>query len=371
MANEKKVKSEIVMAESGEFLREYGTKYFLVISEALSIGRVKWSMIPLDTNGKKSVDFYMTTEQMALLCKEISSGLAERKIAADKTNSYPSAYRYVTGDDGSKKVNIGGGEKVPVRIQMQDLTKNYRYMIGINMETLKIMALKFNIYTGMVPVNPSSYYGDIVRVFTKGRREREKYHEALEREINSAANTPQISPDAVLAASMAVQQVMSQQPQSQSSQSVQSSPALSQPSQPSSTPSPETEVSAATTVVKGGKVSAAVEMKSTEKQGNEQKDATSEKKGNVEKRLEEPGGAVENFHVFVKGAKKKAQNGGYYTFPCNIEDQIYKLLFRVEDAEKIKWFDSLEERAATDGTPLRFSGVKKKNCILYTGKATN
>ena len=353
MANEKKVKSEIVMAGSGEFLREYGTNYFLVVSEALSIGRVKWSMIPLDTNGKKSVDFYMTTEQMALLCREISSGLAEKKVIADKENNYPSAYRYTTGDDGSKKLNIGGGSKVPVRIQMQDTTKNYRYMIGMSTETLKIMALKFNIYTGMVPVNPSSYYGDIVRVFTKGRREREKYHEALEREINSAANTPQINPDVVLAASMAAQQVMSQQPQSQSS------PALSQPSQPSSTPSPETEASVATTVVKGGKVSGAVETTSADKQGNE------------EKRSEEPGGVVENFHVFVKGAKKKAQNGGYYTFPCNIEDQIYKLLFRVEDTEKIKWFDSLEERAAADGTPLRFAGVKKKNCILYTGKATD
>lgn len=167
------MKTEKSMAHAGEFLREYGKQYFIVASEALNIGRIKFDMVPVGKAGQNNISFYVTTEQMLALCKEIISGTFAKKIAAD-TNSYPSAYKYTTGADGSLHLNIGGG-KVGCRIQMQDTTKKLSYVMAVSMESLLAMARKYVVYTGLEPVMPNTYYAEMVAEFEVGRKERAKY----------------------------------------------------------------------------------------------------------------------------------------------------------------------------------------------------
>lgn len=167
------MKTEKSMAKAGEFLREYGKQYFIVASEALNIGRIKFDMVPVGKAGQNNISFYVTAEQMLALCKEIISGAFAKKIAAD-TNSYPSAYKYTTGTDGSLHLNIGGG-KVGCRIQMQDAAKKLSYVMAVSMESLLAMARKYVIYTGLEPVTPNTYYAEMIAAFEEGRKDRSKY----------------------------------------------------------------------------------------------------------------------------------------------------------------------------------------------------
>ena len=171
---EKVFKSELSMAKEGEFLREYGKQYFVVASEALRIGRVKWQMVPIGKNGKDGIVFYLTTEQMLSLCKEIENGTFAKKIAADANSAYPSAYKYATGTDASLNLNIGSG-KVGCRIQMRDTKNKFQYIMAVSMESLQTMARKYLLATGMTHVTPGSYYESIVKAFEEGREARSKF----------------------------------------------------------------------------------------------------------------------------------------------------------------------------------------------------
>jgi len=159
--------TEIEMATNGEFLREYGKQYFIVCSEALNIGRVKWEMVPIGKSGKDAVSFYMTTEKMYDLCADILSGAFKKKVEAD-TGNYPSAYKYQTGTNGALKLNIGGA-RVGCRIQMQNPTTNANYTMAVALESMTVMARKYMLCTGMVPVAAGSYYEAVMTAFEKGR----------------------------------------------------------------------------------------------------------------------------------------------------------------------------------------------------------
>jgi hypothetical protein len=165
------------MAKSGEFLREFGTKYFCVVSEAFSIGRVKFTVVPLNNGGKDSADFYLTIQQMVSLCKDINSGVAEKLIDADK-EQYPSAYKFVTGENGDKRLNIGGG-KIGVRIQISEQTKNKRYLMAVPKQAFMDMATNFMLFSGLAPVTDGSFFKALIDEFNKGRQDRSKWHITL------------------------------------------------------------------------------------------------------------------------------------------------------------------------------------------------
>lgn len=182
------MRTEVEMAKDGEFLREYGKNHFVVVSEALSIGRVKWNMVPIGAKGQKDLVFYMTTEQMMGLCAEIMNGVFAKKIAADQ-NAYPSAYQYMTGEDGSLRLNIGGG-KVGCRVQMQDKKANpvVNYTMAVSVDALMTMARKYMLCTGMTPVVAGSYYASVVKVFEEGREERKNFRKPKPEDLGDVVN---------------------------------------------------------------------------------------------------------------------------------------------------------------------------------------
>ena len=71
-------------AKAGEVLREYGKTHFIVCSESLRIGRMKWSIVPIGQKGQNELNFYLPAEKMLALCLDIKNGIAQKKIAADK-----------------------------------------------------------------------------------------------------------------------------------------------------------------------------------------------------------------------------------------------------------------------------------------------
>lgn len=180
------MRTEVKMAHDGEFLREYGKSNFVVVSEALSIGRVKWDMVPIGKKGQNGVVFYMTTEQMYALCREIISGKFEEKIKAD-TGNYPSAYKYATGEDAALKLNIGGG-KVGCRIQMQDAKNKVNYTMAVSMSAMEEMAKCYFLNTGLIPLVPGSYYASVVSAFEEGRKERSKFRKPTAEEVGEAVD---------------------------------------------------------------------------------------------------------------------------------------------------------------------------------------
>lgn len=180
------MKTEIEMAREGEFLREYGKQYFVAVSEALSIGRVKWEMVPIGKSGKGGLVFYMTTEQVLGICKEINNGTFAKKIAAD-TGAYPGAYKYATGEDASLHLNIGGG-KAGCRIQMQDAKKKLNYTMAVSMEAMTRMAQKYMLDTGMIAVAPNSYYASVIAAFEEGRGKRAQFRKPDAKEIGESVD---------------------------------------------------------------------------------------------------------------------------------------------------------------------------------------
>ena len=170
--------TEIDMAKAGEFLREYGKQYFVVVSEALNIGRVKWNMVPIGKKGQDGIDFYLATEQMVALCQEIQSGRFEKKLAND-TGNYPAAYKYVTGNDGSLNLNIGGG-KVGCRVQMMNKATKLNYTMAVSIDAMKDMARKFLLCVGLTPVMSKTYYASVIKAFEDGRVEKAKFRKAPE-----------------------------------------------------------------------------------------------------------------------------------------------------------------------------------------------
>ena len=182
------------LAESGEFLREFGEKHFCVIKEALAIDRILVSLVPIGNSGKDSADFYLTTTQMMQLVEEIRSKAFAKKIAAD-TGEFPSAYKFVTGENGDKRLNIGRGKK-GVCVQVSENTKNRRYIMAVGMAAFEAMARNFEIFTGLRPVEPKSFFGGLRDAFNAGVEERKKFRQNLTKEDAVATNSGQGAEDA-------------------------------------------------------------------------------------------------------------------------------------------------------------------------------
>lgn len=161
--------------EDGAILKEYTQTDFLTVSLAPSIDKVKWEIVKQDTKGKDAVRFYMATERFRILCDELTSKEGRAKIAASIEHPYPDAYKFTTGKNGSKHLNIGGGKKgIRVQIQIQKKEgKPDNRMVVISYESIKIMAFLFNVVMGLIPT--THYYASLADAFWKGYQDREKY----------------------------------------------------------------------------------------------------------------------------------------------------------------------------------------------------
>ena len=162
------------MLRAGCICRRYGATDFFTCNPQPEIDKVRMSIIKLHSDGKDSANFYLSTEEMRQLCHEIDTGAAYKKISEDKA-SFPSAYKFVTGKDGSKHLNIGSGMK-GIRIQIQMLVngKQVSKMLPIGDYTvLQGISFWYKAVMGLIPV--SRYYGDLVDTFWEGIKEREKY----------------------------------------------------------------------------------------------------------------------------------------------------------------------------------------------------
>jgi hypothetical protein len=307
------MKTEMKMAYEGEFLREYGKQYFIVASEALNIGRVKWNMVPIGKGGQKDIAFYMTTEQMLALCSEILDGTFAKKLAEDASNAYPSAYRYATGEDGALHLNIGGG-KVGCRVQMQDAKSNTRYLMAVSMESLATMARKYLLATGLTSVVPGSYYASVVTEFEKGRVERSKF-----RKTNEDVGDPIDMNNDMIGAYE------------------------EEPVTPAKEENKETTKK--------------VEPKKEPPKAKEEPHGATEKTGEVK-----------NFTLLVNG--KSALKKGFVTFEGKDESgNKINLMFRKEDTDKLSWFESFSNAAMAKETSITICGERKGDFILYVGPA--
>jgi len=160
---EKMAKTIKELFEDGKILEEFGSDYFLTVSPIPAIEKCRFSVMKIGEKGKDPADFWMPFSNMITLCDEIlSPTIFTAKIKADMKNQYPSAYKFVGGKDGCKKLDIGGGQKgvrVHIAVPGSDGKTDNR-TLAISYNSIKNMAIYFQYIIGL---KPSSFYmNDII-----------------------------------------------------------------------------------------------------------------------------------------------------------------------------------------------------------------
>ena len=193
MANNKKeYKTTKTMLRSGAILQGYGSKALLSVCPEPEIEKVRFSIVKLGTKGKDVLNFYLSIEDMRLFCQEIDRGIAERRIASDNGN-YPGAYKYVTGENGRKRLNIGGG-RAGVRVQIQETGNGgiqQQMMTVIQIKDLYTMSFYYKLVMGLVPAY--AFYNGLVEEFWNGVEDRKKFH-SKDNEFNPQEDGDYIPP---------------------------------------------------------------------------------------------------------------------------------------------------------------------------------
>lgn len=186
--------------KNGTILTAYGKKFLLSVTLVPNISKVRFSLVEIGTKGGNHNDFYMDYSQMRRLCEEIGNGVTAKKITADATNQYPGAYKYVTGENGSKKLNIGGGQ-IGCRVQIQ-INKDGNWdnkISAVSYDDLREMAFLFNLCSGLVPVLEKSFYGNLYKAFLDGEETRNKFHSSYnpkeDDEVTENASAEEETPD--------------------------------------------------------------------------------------------------------------------------------------------------------------------------------
>ena len=171
---EKEYLTEKDMLKSGAIVQSYTKTHLFTVKPAFSISRVCFSIVKLNTNGEEFLDYYMTTKDMLDLCKKIDDGTVKEKLKQDKSD-YPSAYKYITGDNGSKKLNLGGGQKGPrIQIQIYENNKWNNMMTVVPYKDLEYMTFMYKLVAGLIPCN--GYYKELFKVYWDGAKERDELY---------------------------------------------------------------------------------------------------------------------------------------------------------------------------------------------------
>ncbi len=155
------------LSKYGIIMQEYNKSFFISIQPVISMERVKWQIVRKGTGAKDQKSFYMTFEQMRGLCEEIDNFTALNKINADN-GPYPEAYKYVTGNNGSKRLQIGKGQQ-GICINIQNMVPDNKdsckpYSFGISgYSALQNMSFWFKALTGLIHVE--GYYAKCVKAY--------------------------------------------------------------------------------------------------------------------------------------------------------------------------------------------------------------
>lgn len=193
----KMTKAEFAKNE-GQLIKVYGSNTLFAVAPVPHIDRVKFSIVELNSKGKDFIDIYLTTEEMRQFMAEVDSGVAQQKINAD-TGKYPSAYQWVRGENGCKRLIIGGGMK-GIRIQASDNSnKEARRMKQAIIQVSDLMELSFmfKLAYGMIPVQSGSYYEQLFLAFTEAMSRKygsSSFTEADEQVVAMMAETPAETP---------------------------------------------------------------------------------------------------------------------------------------------------------------------------------
>ena len=159
-------------------LKSFGEKYFVSMTLIPSIHQVKVEMVEKGAGGKNGNTLYLSIEKIRQLVNEIDSPVFDKKILAE-TSKYPEAYQYVSGKDGVNKLNIGKSRKngyVAVQTIIRKGDKQDIRIMAVGFEEFRQMAFLFKLCTGLIPVEPNSYYGQLKAIYEKAVVEKAKYH---------------------------------------------------------------------------------------------------------------------------------------------------------------------------------------------------
>lgn len=147
----------------------YSQTKFCKVKPALNIDRVDFAFVRTGTGGN-GFDIFVDADSFDLLCDQILSGSFVTTLAKD-TGDYPSAWEYVTGDNGEKHIAIGKGKDKPIVIQGRiDGLENGNIFIGINAyDDLRLMAKWWRRAS-------ADYYAQLTKALQEGMKKNDSYH---------------------------------------------------------------------------------------------------------------------------------------------------------------------------------------------------
>ena len=184
MANISSLRKMLSTGCIGEFYTLNG--YFFKVYPCFEIDKVKFSFVEKGKNGT-GFDIYVGTDDFSLLCDDILKGYMSRKIAEDN-GRYPSAWKYITGENAAKELAIGKSQKGGIVVQGRDKTGNKNAFVPIqSYDDLRILAKWYNMVSGLTPV--TGYYKDLCDIFHKGVKETAKMHRAAMAEEKKTKGT--------------------------------------------------------------------------------------------------------------------------------------------------------------------------------------
>lgn len=177
MSNENKDSKIRKMIKQG-CIAEYYTLdgYFVKIYPVIRLDKVKFAFVKKGEQGT-GFDIYVDMAKFLRLTKNILSGRLAKLIAEDK-GSYPSAWKYKSGNDGSKTLAIGKSKSGTPLINgsVKDEKGNKYAMVPLqSYEDLEVMAELFMICTGYTPV--TGYWAEIKKIFEEAQKNNQKYYQ--------------------------------------------------------------------------------------------------------------------------------------------------------------------------------------------------
>ena len=174
-------KTKIDLLREGTLIKVYGSKTFVNIAGAYNIGKVRFTVVDIGTQGQNPIDIYLNIEEVRQFIDDVDKGIAKKKIDAD-TGNYPTAYQWVKGNEGCKKLIIGGGQK-GIRVQAADSSsgKTINKFAVIQHSDLKELSFFFKLTTGIISVKEGSYYDSLYKAFKENEAKwTTKYNEATD-----------------------------------------------------------------------------------------------------------------------------------------------------------------------------------------------
>lgn len=142
----------------GKILAAFNENFVLSVCPALGIDKIRFSVVKKGSSGKDSSDIYLDVKEFDVLCMDIKSGVFAKKIAED-SGDYPSAYKWVKGENGSKTLVIGGGKKgIRLQTAIRGEKTTDRRMLVVPYEDFRFMTILFDLVIGRTPFVPGSIY---------------------------------------------------------------------------------------------------------------------------------------------------------------------------------------------------------------------